>query len=98
VPDRLATQLLRVARAPASGRLNNPGPLASGWRAALFTDLILTGRLRAPRGGSGPSLLRRHWHPLIEAAARTGEPGADVLPEMLFGASKLLRRPLRRGG
>jgi hypothetical protein len=222
VPDRLATQLLRVARDPASGRLHNPGPLASGLRAALFTDLILTGRvreagrgpyadepadsgdrildavqravarrpdvawwrwfrhvrvdrvalvdelvqagrwtahhggrgaayedrdadealaraetlrrvvagelapadsrqavlamltvmcgsidqrphprsvrLRASRDGGGPALLRRHWHPLIEAAARTGEPGADVQPEMLFGASRLLKRPLRRGG
>jgi hypothetical protein len=57
-------------------------------------------RLRAPRGGSGsaPTLLRRSWHPLIDAAASTGEPGADLLPDMLFGASKLLKRPLRRGG
>lgn len=224
MPDRLATQLLRVARDPATGRLHHPGPLASGLRAALFTDLILTGRvreirrapfaeeptesedrilaalqravarrpdvawwrwfrhvrvdrvalvdelvqagrwtphhsglgaayedadadealahaealrqivngaaepadsreavlamltvmcgsiaqrphpravrLRAPRGGSGsaPTLLRRNWHPLIDAAASTGEPGSDVLADMLFGASKLLKRPLRRGG
>jgi hypothetical protein len=224
VPDRLATQLLRLARDPGSGRLRHPGPLATGLRAALFTDLILTGRvseadrgphaqepaesgdrildavqravahrpdvpwwrwfrhvradrvalvdelvqagrwtphhsglgaaykdrdadealeraetlrrvvtgdrapadsrqavlgvltvmcgsidqrphpravrLRAPRGRdrSVPSLLRNEWHPLIEAAASTGEPGADLLAEMLFGASRLLKRPLRRGG
>jgi hypothetical protein len=35
---------------------------------------------------------------LIDAAASTGEPGAELLPDMLFGASKLLKRPLRRGG
>lgn len=224
MPDRLATQLLRVARDPATGRLRHAGALATGLRAALFTDLILAGRVspagRGPyadepveRGdrildavqrtvarrpdvawwrwfrhvrvdrvalvdelvqagrwtprrsglgtayddaeadealawaqqlrrivrheagepdarqnvlamltlmcgsidqrpqpravrqrpsrdaaGSGPVPLRRSPHPLIEAAAQTGEPGAETLPDMLFGAARLLKRRLRRGG
>jgi hypothetical protein len=51
VSERLATQLLRIARDPATGRLHYPGSLAAGLRAALFTDLILAGRVGEDRGG-----------------------------------------------
>lgn len=65
VSERLATQLLRIARDPATGRLHHPGPLAAGLRAALLTDLILTGRVGESRGaptargraGSGDRIL-----------------------------------------
>jgi hypothetical protein len=53
VPDRLATQLLRIARDPATGRLHHDAPLAIGLRAALFTDLILDGRIG--ESGGAPS-------------------------------------------
>jgi hypothetical protein len=52
VPDRLATQLLLIAHDPTTGRLRRPRMLDIGLRAALFTDLVLAGRVteqyRAP--------------------------------------------------
>lgn len=216
--ERLATQLLRIARDPATGRLHHPGALASGLRAALFTDLILAGRVGEDRGGPtargrsdtgdrildavhrtvasrphvawwrwfrhvradrivlvdelvtsgrwtrrggprpayddadaggalelslaveqvvrgavapadarravlallvimtgatggrpnarvvrrgprvGGALMTRSVHPLVEAAASSGEPGAQLLAPMLLGASRVAGRPLRRDG
>lgn len=51
MPDRLATQLLLIARDPGSGRLRHPTSLDIGLRAALFTDLLLAERITAQRGG-----------------------------------------------
>lgn len=50
MPDRLATRLLLIARDPASGRLRRAGALDVGLRAALFTDLLLAGRITEQRG------------------------------------------------
>jgi len=205
VPDRLATQLLLIAHDPTTGRLRRPRMLDIGLRAALFTDLVLAGRVteqyRAPfaeqstesddhmldaveravvrrpyvgwwrwfrhvradrlalvgelladgrwtqeSGGLRPSYrnadpgaatalayatlqvvekraspadarqavlaaltvmcgsvgrphpraVRRELKPIIEAAARSDETGAAILPHVVVGAAVLLRRPLRR--
>jgi hypothetical protein len=78
MPDRLATQLLRVSRDPGSGRLRHQSPLAIGLRAALFTDLVLAGRVisvgPAPAVGPvGPTDDR-----ILEAVARTVEKRPNV--------------------
>lgn len=78
MPDRLATQLLRIARDPGSGRLRHSGPLAIGLRAALFSDLVLTGRVvddgAAPAVGPMPASEDR----ILEAVARTVQNRAGV--------------------
>lgn len=78
MPDRLATQLLRISRDPGSGRLRHVSPLAIGLRAALFTDLVLAGRVitvgPAPAiGPVGPTDDR-----ILEAVARTVEQRPSV--------------------
>jgi len=58
VPDRLATELLLLARDPATGRLRRPRRLDIALRAALFTDLLLAQRLVDDRGSpavTGPA-------------------------------------------
>ncbi len=43
--DRIATDLLRLARDPASGRIRNRTCLDVGLRAALFADLAIGGQV-----------------------------------------------------
>jgi hypothetical protein len=45
VPDRIATDLLRMARNPATGRLRHRAALEVALRAALFAELALNGKL-----------------------------------------------------
>jgi hypothetical protein len=45
VPDRIAVDLLRMARDPGSGRLRHRGSLEIALRAALFAELALNGKL-----------------------------------------------------
>ncbi len=45
VPDRIATDLLRIARDPGTGRLRHTQRLEVALRAALFSDLALAGHL-----------------------------------------------------
>jgi hypothetical protein len=45
VPDRIATDLLRVALNPATGRFPHATALDSSLRAALLADLVLRGRI-----------------------------------------------------
>lgn len=45
MPDRIAVDLLRMARNPASGRIRHPASLDVALRAALFAELALNGRL-----------------------------------------------------
>lgn len=53
MPDRIATDLLRMARNPATGRLRHRSSLEIALRAALFAELALTGQVidevNAPR-------------------------------------------------
>lgn len=66
--DRLATQLLLIARNPVSGRLRHPGVLMIGLRAALLADLVLDGRVADEAGA-----------PYVEDAAATGDHVLDTL-------------------
>jgi hypothetical protein len=45
VPDRIAVDLLRMARDPGSGRIKHRGSLDIALRAALFAELALNGKL-----------------------------------------------------
>jgi hypothetical protein len=45
VPERIAIDLLRMARNPASGRLRHRASLEVALRAALFAELALTGKV-----------------------------------------------------
>ena len=45
MPDRIATDLLRMARDPATGRIRHRNTLEIGLRAALFAELALNGQL-----------------------------------------------------
>jgi hypothetical protein len=45
VPDRIAVDLLRLARNPVSGRIRHRGSLDIALRAALFAELALDGRI-----------------------------------------------------
>jgi hypothetical protein len=75
--DRLATQLLLIARDPGSGRLRHPGSLDIGLRAALFTDLLLSGRITEQRGGPFASEAGASDDRILDAVQRTvaGRPG-----------------------
>ena len=61
--DRIATNLLRLARDPATGRIRHRAIVAVGLRAALFAELALEGRIVdragspavAPDGSGGPT-------------------------------------------
>jgi len=57
VPDRIATELLLIARSPANGRLRHRSALEKGLRAALFAELVFQGRLGDADGG--PAVLDR---------------------------------------
>ena len=206
MPDRLATELLLLARDPATGRLRRPRRLDIGLRAALFADLLLDERIadaygspllidesesgdrvldsvaravgrrpkvawwrwfrhvRADRdvlvaelvdagrwtprrsgmhstwddadaldaqakcyqmthivtgkaeppdahhaalcaiaamcgaldGRPKPRALGSDFKPLLDAVGHSGEPGAEYVPKMILGASRLSRRPMRR--
>lgn len=77
--DRLATQLLRIARDPGSGRLRHPRALAIGLRSALFTDLVLTGRIG--EATAGPVVIEpgaKADDRLLEAVLRTVERRPNV--------------------
>ena len=71
VSERLATQLLRIARDPATGRLHHPGPLAAGLRAALLTELILTGRVGESRGAPTARGRAESGDRILDAVQRT---------------------------
>jgi len=45
VPDRIAVDLLRLARNPVSGRIRHRGSLNIALRAALFAELALNGEI-----------------------------------------------------
>jgi Golgi phosphoprotein 3 GPP34 len=45
VPDRIAVDLLRMARDPASGRIRHRSALDIALRAALFAELALNGKI-----------------------------------------------------
>jgi hypothetical protein len=45
VPDRIAIDLLRMARNPATGRLRHRSSLEVALRAALFSELALSGKV-----------------------------------------------------
>lgn len=45
MPDRIAVDLLRVARDPATGRIRHRGALDVSLRAALFAELALDGKI-----------------------------------------------------
>jgi hypothetical protein len=45
VPDRIAVDLLRLARDPVSGRIRHRGSLDIALRAALFAELALDGKI-----------------------------------------------------
>jgi hypothetical protein len=55
VPDRIASDLLLIARSPTTGRLRHRSSLEIGLRAALFADLAFQQRLVQSR--SGPAVL-----------------------------------------
>ena len=45
MPDRIAIDLLRMARNPATGRIRHRSSLEIALRAALFSELALTGKV-----------------------------------------------------
>jgi Golgi phosphoprotein 3 (GPP34) len=109
--DRLATQLLRVARDPGSGRLRHPGSLAIGLRAALFTDLVLLGRVGQDGPGPGVGPMPATEDRILEAVARTVErrprvawwrwyrhvrPDTEALVGELVAAGRWTERPGNR--
>ena len=65
VPDRLATELLLIARDPATGRLRRPRRLDIGLRAALFADLLLDQRIAdaygSPLSSTSPNPATASW-------------------------------------
>lgn len=71
MPDRLATQLLLLARSPTTGRLRHPGALDIGLRAALFTDLLLAGRITEQRGGPFATEAASSDDRILDAVQRT---------------------------
>lgn len=70
-PDRMATDVLRLARHPLTGRVRGGGSVDIALRAALLTDLVLDGRIT--HDGRGPRLTAP------EAAEPTGDKIADSL-------------------
>jgi Golgi phosphoprotein 3 (GPP34) len=78
MPDELiATDLLRIARDPSSGRLVRRNTLAVGLRAALFADLALAGQIvdyaGAPYATGAASSTHRFLDQIRDAvAARPG--------------------------
>ena len=70
-PDRMATDLLRLARHPLTGRVRGGGTIDIALRAALLSDLVLDGRIT--HDGRGPRLTGE------DAAEPTGDRIADAL-------------------
>lgn len=68
VPDRIATDLLRVARSPATGRIRHPAALDPALRGALLADLALGGRI-VDRGNA----------PSVASAEPTGDRILDAV-------------------
>jgi hypothetical protein len=77
MPDRLATQLLLMARSPASGAIRNAGRVDIALRAALFTDLLLTERIVGQAGA-----------PAIGVDLAGGDPGDRVLDAVVRTVAK----------
>ncbi len=71
VPRRMATDLLRMARHPRTGRVRRGGTLDIALRAALLCDLVLDGRVVDT--GRAPAV------PDDEAAEPVGDHIADTL-------------------
>jgi hypothetical protein len=62
-------------------------------QGALAILTVMSGASgRHPR----PRSLRSDLKPIVDAVANSGEPGAEVLPVLFAGASRLSRRPTRR--
>jgi hypothetical protein len=78
VPDRLATQLLRIARNPRSGRLRHPRVLDIGLRAALLAELVLDGRVVQQNGAPFASGVTDTGDRVLDAVARTVEARPNV--------------------
>lgn len=78
MPDRIAIDLLRMARNPATGRLRYQSSLEIALRAALFSELALTGRVvdevNAPRLTSDEPTGDR----VLDAIRRTVQARPDV--------------------
>jgi hypothetical protein len=55
VPDRIATELLLIARSPVTGRVRHRSALEKGLRAGLLADLALLERIS--RGLQGPEVV-----------------------------------------
>jgi hypothetical protein len=71
MPDRLATQLLLIARDPTTGRVRHRNALGYGLRAALLIDLALAGRITAGRLGPVIASTEPTDDRMLEAVART---------------------------
>jgi len=65
---------------------------ADARQAVLAALTVMCGSVGRPH----PRAVRRELKPIIEAAAKSGETGAAILPHVVGGAAVLLRRPLRR--
>ena len=65
---------------------------ADARQAVLAALTVMCGSVGRPH----PRAVRRELKPIIEAAAKSGETGATILPHVVGGAAVLLRRPLRR--
>lgn len=66
--DRLATQLMLIARDPITGRLRRPRVLDMGLRAALLTDLVFAGRVT-----------EQYRAPFVEHATESGDRILDAV-------------------
>jgi hypothetical protein len=67
---RLATQLLLLGRNPATGRLVHPRVLDIGLRAALFSELILQGRMVSRDGAPFVFGETEHGDHILDSVAR----------------------------
>lgn len=72
-PDRLATQLLLIARNPRNGRLRSRGVLDIGLRAALLAELVLDGRVTHQDGGPYAHAVAESGDRVLDTVARTVE-------------------------
>jgi hypothetical protein len=78
-PDRMATDLLRIARDPVTGRINHRASVYACLRAALFADLELSGRIVNRRGAPALAVPEPTGDRMLDAVRGTVEQRPGVL-------------------